>query len=400
MTHDLPATSPNAHWLGILGGGQLGKMFIQAAHTLNYKVALLAPEQDCPASAIADRHIVADYLDAEALSELSNLTDYITTEFENVPVEALEILAKSCTTAPSAACVAIAQNRILEKNFINQLGQKTQVYTAPFHLIQNTFDLENVEEKLFPAILKRATQGYDGKGQISVRTALELANAWQELDLSPSVLEKKLDLDFEVSIVLARASNGQTQLYPLSENVHREGILIMATVPCQRGSQELHEKIQKTAFAIAHELNYIGVLCVEFFVLTDGTLVVNEIAPRPHNSGHYTLEQGYPSQFEQQVRALIGQDLAPLAPIVPIEPIKHSVMLNLLGDLWFQHDPELAQEPDWDAICALAGAHLHLYGKKEARRKRKMGHITFTGNERQTVLDNAARACAMLGIEI
>jgi 5-(carboxyamino)imidazole ribonucleotide synthase len=259
-------------------------------------------------------------------------------------------------------------------------------------VIDNDAALAAVGDELLPGILKTARMGYDGKGQQRVRTRDELAAAWRELKHVPSVLEKMLPLAFELSVIVARSSSGAVTHFPLQRNLHRDGILAVTEVPAPGVSAELAQAAVDAAQRIAATMRYVGVLCLEFFVLDDGTLVANEMAPRPHNSGHYTIDACDASQFDLQVRAMTGLPL--------VAPRLHSpaLMLNLLGDLWFR-DGAVAHTPPWDAVLALPGVHLHLYGKSEPRRGRKMGHLTITAADAEQAHATALRAAALLGIE-
>jgi 5-(carboxyamino)imidazole ribonucleotide synthase len=359
------APLPPGSWLGLLGGGQLGRMFIQAAQQMGYKVVLLAPEMYSPASTVADRHICADYDDPLALAELADLAQAITTEFESVPAPSLTFLAARTRVAPGAQALAIAQNRIQEKTFFDFHAAQSGVLPVPWCGLRQAADLAAVPSSMFPGVLKTAQFGYDGKGQITVANRADLPAAWRELGEQPCVLEQWLPLAFEISIVVARADDGQTVLYPVAQNQHRKGILHISQVPAPSASHDLIQRAQRAALHWSAALEYVGVLCFEFFVLQDGSLLINEMAPRPHNSGHYSLDACQVSQFEQQVRAL-----AQLPLLTP--QLKSPVtMLNLMGDLWAQGTP------DFSAVQALAGAHLHLYGKHQARAGRKMGHINL-----------------------
>ncbi|MDY6979480.1 MAG: 5-(carboxyamino)imidazole ribonucleotide synthase [Pseudomonadota bacterium] len=344
--------------LGMLGGGQLGRMFTIAARNMGYEVLVLDPDPDSPAGALASDHVCADYLDETALKYLSETCDAVTTEFENVPAESLEYLARHCDVRPGARAVTLTQDRISEKTFLHDNG----FATAPFAVIRDPADLDAAARAVpTPAILKIARFGYDGKGQYPVDAAGDLAAAWQELGNNPCVLEQRVSLDMEISVVVTRGIDGDTRCYPVAENVHRHGILDVSLVPA-RIDTELEQQVLQSATAIAAALEYVGVLAVEFFV-SGGQLLVNEIAPRPHNSGHYTLDATLTSQFEQQVRAVCG--LPPGDPRL-LSPV---VMVNLLGDLWQGQTP-----PDWRQLFARPNAKLHLYGKREARAGRKMGH--------------------------
>jgi len=382
-----PALKPG-DWLGLLGGGQLGRMFCMAAHTLGYKVCVLDPGADSPAGAVADRHIQADYEDPQALAELARLCRAATTEFENVPAGALEYLADHCVVSPAGASVAIAQDRIVEKAFVRDCG----IAVAPYAEIRSKADLEAADASLFPAILKAARLGYDGKGQARVDDAAQAIQAFEGFGGVACVLEKRLDLAKEVSVVVARGFDGRTAVFPVCENEHRGGILAVSISPA-RISNELAARAMQAADQIVQAMNYVGVLCVEFFVLADGALVVNEMAPRPHNSGHYTIDACVSSQFEQQARVMAG---LPLGSVRQHEP---SVMINLLGDIWFRGpDPKVALEPDWTLVLRHPQARLHLYGKSDARRGRKMGHVTVLGETVEDALRDALQIERALGI--
>ena len=377
--------------LGVLGGGQLGRMFVHAAQSLGYRTVVLDPDADSPAGAVAHEHIRADYLDEEALAALAAACDAITTEFENVPARALELLAAQRPVAPAGHCVAICQDRAAEKAHFRASG----VDCAPYAYLSSAADLAALDEaRLLPGILKTARMGYDGKGQVRVRSREELQRAWDELGQLPCVLEKMLPLQLELSVIVARGRDGTVVQFPVQQNLHRDGILAVTEVPAPAVDAALQARAAESAARIAAEMGYVGVLCIEFFLLQDGSLVVNEMAPRPHNSGHYTLNACDASQFELQVRALAGLPL--------ITPRLHSptVMLNLLGDLWFDpQDPaRAAREPDWAGVLALPGTHLHLYGKASARRGRKMGHLNVSAATPEAARATARRAAALLGL--
>ena len=353
---------PPGAWLGLLGGGQLGRMFCMAAQSMGYKVAVLDPGAESPAGSVADLHIRRDYLDPQGLEDLARLCKGVTTEFENVPAQALRFLAGHCLVSPLADSVAIAQDRIREKQFVASCG----IAVAPYAVIRNADEAGTAASDLFPGILKVSRLGYDGKGQARVADATQAGHAFASFGAVPCVLEKMLPLMMEVSVVVARGRDGGEATYPLSENLHRDGILDTGMVPA-RIDPHLGAQARDAALSIARRLDYTGVLCVEFFVLAGGSLVVNEIAPRPHNSGHYTIDACVTSQFEQQARILAG---LPLGDTTLHSP---AVMFNLLGERW--HD----RDPDWAAVLAFGSAKLHLYGKGEARPGRKMGHVTVLG---------------------
>jgi 5-(carboxyamino)imidazole ribonucleotide synthase len=374
--------------LGVMGGGQLGRMFVHAAQRMGYFTAVLDPDAESPAGLVSHHHVHADYLDEKALARLADLSAAVTTEFENVPAAALATLASRVPVAPGAKAVAIAQDRALEKAHFVRCG----VPCAPHAVIENADQLQAVGGDLLPGILKTARLGYDGKGQIRVNTQAELAAAWDALGCVPCVLEKLLRLAGECSVIVARARGGQMVNLPVQRNLHREGILAVTEVHADAVAAQQALLAVESAKAIAQGLDYVGVLCVEFFLLGDGSLVVNEMAPRPHNSGHYSMDACDVSQFELQVRTLAGLPL--------VQPRQHSpaLMLNLLGDLWFARG-ETEAAPSWEQVLSLPGAHLHLYGKKSARKGRKMGHLNITAATPQAARAVALEAAARLGIE-
>ena len=378
--------------LGVMGGGQLGRMFVQAAQAMGYFTVVLDPDAISPAGLISHYHIRTDYLDEQGLAQLMQRCTAITTEFENVPAAALMTLAAARRVAPSAQAVAIAQDRAREKAHFVSCG----VACAPYAEIGSAAQLAAVADALLPGILKTARLGYDGKGQIRVDSRAELASAWDELHQVPCVLEQGLALKAECSVIVARGGDGVMVNLPLQLNLHREGILAVTSVHEGNLSPSLTEQAVAAARKLAQEMAYVGVLCVEFFVLQDDSLIVNEIAPRPHNSGHYSLDACDLSQFDLQVRTLAGLPL--------LQPRQHSptIMLNLLGDLWnsqakLESDPNYS--PPWERVLALPGVHLHLYGKLKPGKGRKMGHLTVTGASIAEVRATALAAAALLGIE-
>ena len=385
--------------LGVVGGGQLGRMFIHAAQSMGYNTVVLDPDDASPAGLVSHDHIQTAYLDPAGLAELSDRCAAITTEFENVPASALQALSLKCPVSPSAASVAIAQDRVAEKaHFVAcaAKGGADAISVAPYAVIETAVQLaaisDDLSDHLLPGILKTARMGYDGKGQIRVKTRAELATAWDELKNVTCVLEKMLPLKAEYSVILARGRDGQVVHFPPQLNVHVDGILASTSVYEENLSAASVKRAVAAAISVANELQYVGVLCVELFLLHDDSLVVNEIAPRPHNSGHYTINACDVSQFELQVRTLCGLPLT--------QPRQHSpaIMLNILGDVWFPAGATEAQTPPWDQILALPGAHLHLYGKKDAKKGRKMGHLTLTGTTIEAVQANTAQAAQILGI--
>ena len=428
-------------------------MFCMAAQSLGYRVAVLDPGGDSPAGSVADRHLRAGYLDSAALSELASLCGAITTEFENVPAQSLAFLSRNAVVSPTAESVAIAQDRIAEKRFIGGCG----IEVAPYAVIEAISDIDHaarVAPQLFPGVLKVSRFGYDGKGQARVADRDEAIAAFTQMGSAPCILEKRLLLAFELSVVVARDFSGATVIYPVAENIHRDGILAVSHVPSQSASPGIRQKATNAALTIARELNYAGVLCVEFFVLDDESIVVNEIAPRPHNSGHFSIDACATSQFEQQARILAGLPLGDARQHSP------AIMLNLLGDLWFDprgvdnklpanddnqrdssplknigdsssvesvggsspsngkedsspfkgeagrgmgshgsdNSSDHPREPDWAAVLAHPEAHLHLYAKRDARRRRKMGHVTITASSEYQAERTAREVAALLGI--
>ena len=382
----LPGAASNGQQstLGVMGGGQLGRMFVQAAQAMGYFTVVLDPDVISPAGLISHYHIKTGYLDEQGLAQLMQRCAAITTEFENVPAAALMTLGAARPVAPNAQAVAIAQDRIREKAHFVRCG----VPCAPHAVIESAAQLAGVAEDLLPGILKTARLGYDGKGQVRVRNRAELARAWDELGNVPCVLEQILVLKAECSVIVARGWDGAMVNLPLQVNLHRAGILAVTSVHEGNLTPSLAEQAVTATRRLAEEMQYVGVLCVEFFVLQDESMVVNEMAPRPHNSGHYSVDACDLSQFDLQVRALTGLPL--------VQPRQHSpaIMLNLLGDLWRDEVP-----PPWDRVLALPGTHLHLYGKLKASKGRKMGHLTVTAADVPGVLATALKAAEILGIE-
>jgi 5-(carboxyamino)imidazole ribonucleotide synthase len=377
--------------LGVLGGGQLGRMWAHTAQRMGYNTAVLDPDAQSPAGLVSHHHIHTDYIDAAGLKQLAAVCQAVTTEFENVPADALAQLAATLPVSPAASAVAVAQDRAREKAHFVKCG----VPVAPHAVIETSAQLAAVNDSLLPGILKTSRMGYDGKGQLRVTTRDELNVGWTKLGQVPCVLEKMLPLASECSVIVARGRDDTMVNLPVQRNLHRDGILAVTEVFAGNVPNSLANQAITAAKAVAQELNYIGVLCVEFFVLADGSLVVNEIAPRPHNSGHYSQDACDVSQFELQVRTMADLPLT--------QPRLHSAafMLNLLGDLWFanQTGANAAQvEPAWHQVLALPGTHLHLYGKREARVGRKMGHLNITAATPEAARAVALQAAALLGI--
>lgn len=374
--------------LGVLGGGQLGRMFAHAAEAMGYFTAVLDADAHSPAGLISHHHIRTGYEDPQGLAELARVCAAVTTEFENVPAGALDALAQTLPVSPAGRCVAIAQDRAAEKAHFVRCG----VPVAPHAVIETPQQLAAVSADLLPGILKTARLGYDGKGQVRVKTVAELAAAWEALGRVACVLEKMLPLAHECSVILARGRDGRMVNLPIQRNLHRDGILAVTEVYAENLPETQVQQALAAAQSVAQGLDYVGVLCVEFFVLDDGSLVVNEMAPRPHNSGHYSQNACDISQFELQVRCMTGLPL--------VQPRQHSaaIMLNLLGDLWFRQGPA-AVTPAWGQVLALPGVHLHLYGKTQAKPGRKMGHLNITAATIDVARATALQAAAILGIE-
>ena len=366
--------------LGILGGGQLGRMFTMAARTLGYRVIVLDPSADSPAGRVADAYWRAAFDDERTLEQLGRACAVVTTEFENVPAQALRLLSSWCTVRPHAAALEITQDRIREKRFIRKIG----LATAPFVVAQSPEDLiAGFTELTPPLMVKRAVFGYDGKGQVEVHTPDQAQAAFAVLQGVPCVLEEKVALVREISVVLGRTSNGETVFYPVVENIHDHGILSMSLCPARIEPQVQHT-VYEMAGRLAQALEYCGVMAVEFFETQAGKVLVNEIAPRPHNSGHYTLDACITSQFEQQVRMVCGLAPGSLRLLSPV------AMINLLGDLWH------AGTPDWSKVLCHANAKLHLYGKVEARPGRKMGHFCVLDEDLDAARQTARAILAAL----
>jgi 5-(carboxyamino)imidazole ribonucleotide synthase len=351
--------------LGILGGGQLGRMFVLQARTMGYKVVVLDPDPGSPAGQVADEHLRAAYADPDALDRLAASCAAVTTEFENVPAEALERLARSCRVRPPVEAVAVAQDRIAEKTFLDRAGFRT----APFRPVRTQADLATaLREVRLPALLKTSRLGYDGKGQATIARPEEATPAFEDLGGVPCVLEQRLALETELSVVLARGDDGEVAAFPVGENRHRDGILETTVVPA-RVSRAVADEARDAAVRVAEALDYVGVLGVELFVADGGRIYVNEIAPRPHNSGHYTLDACSTDQFEQQLRALCSLPLAAPRLLSPV------AMVNLLGDLWTPGPPR------WAEAFARPGVRVHLYGKAQPRPGRKMGHLNCLADD-------------------
>ncbi len=360
--------------LGVLGGGQLGRMFTMAARSMGYHVWVLDPDPDSPAGAIADRHLRAGYRDETALTDMGHNCAAITTEFENIPAETLRFLESRVPVRPGSRAVAVARDRILEKSFIREQG----LATAPFFAVSKQSQLDAACQQLaMPALLKTAQLGYDGKGQLPAGNLEEARQGFRQLREAPCVIEERVELELELSVILARGDGGETVAYPAAENRHVNGILDTSYVPA-RVCADLAERAEQMARKLADAMDYCGVLAVEFFLTRQGELLINEMAPRPHNSGHYTLDACLISQFEQQVRTLCGLPPGSTQLLSPV------AMINILGDWWRAGRP-----PPWDRLFQHPQTRLHLYGKKDARAGRKMGHFNCIAGDLQEAIDAA-----------
>lgn len=378
-------------WLGVIGGGQLGRMFAHAAQTMGFKVVILDQQKECPAGQVADLQIYANDTNKNGLYKFGTLCNAITIEHENVSIASLSKLQNMTYVTPSILGVSIAQNRMFEKHFFVKNNQNLAIKPAPHCIINSISDIQKISPELLPGILKTTNMGYDGKGQTKVLNIKDIKNAFIEKPAT-YILEKMLPVAHELSVLLARNENGITTVYPIAENIHRNHILFKTTVPALNIPKHISKKAIDAALFISLKLNYVGILCVEFFVLKDETLIINEIAPRTHNSGHYTINACTTSQFEQQVRIMMH------LPLGDVRQHSAAIMLNLLGDIWFNSTRSSQKEPDWNKILNLSGAHLHLYGKQEIRLNRKMGHITFTAATILEAQTQFKKACAILKI--
>jgi 5-(carboxyamino)imidazole ribonucleotide synthase len=381
--------------LGVLGGGQLGRMFVHTAQRMGYRVVVLDPDPESPAGLVSHQHIQAEYDDPEALAAMVRLCDAVTVEFENLPAAALQSLTGRVQLAPGARAVEVAQSRMAEKAFFAAHAAALGVGPGPYVCIERAQDWAGVPPALFPGILKTARLGYDGKGQQAVVDVAAARAAWSGLHEVPCVLEQALPLRAEYSLLVARGADGQCVMFPPQHNVHRHGILARTEVDPHAPPPSWWPRAVQAAQALAAALDYVGVLCLECFLVDDGSvdgrLVLNEMAPRPHNSGHHSIDACDISQFELQVRAMAGLPLA--APRL----MQAAVMVNLLGDLWLDAKNTLRQLP-WAKVLAVPGVKLHLYGKTEARAGRKMGHLTVLAHNLEQARARAQHAQALLGM--
>ena len=365
--------------LGVLGSGQLGRMFAIAARRLGYRIHVLSPESDTPTGQVADKEIQASYQDLKAVEDFAAEVDLVTFEFENVDSQTVEAIERNTRVHPAGRVLHTTQHRLREKNFL----QSISVPVTPFAAIRSQEDLENAASTHAPGVLKTAAWGYDGKGQVKVEAPTDAIAAWEQIDRAEAIFEKFVDFNQELSIVAARGQDGECAFYGPMANLHENHILSISV--CPGGfSEKVTSEAQEITRAILEALNYVGTLCVEFFLTQDGSLLVNELAPRPHNSGHLTIDGHLTCQFEQQVRAIAGLPLGSPAQIKP------AAMVNLLGDVWQNGDP------DWSSALANNNLKLHLYGKREARVGRKMGHINILSDTPESAKQLAVSALKSL----
>ncbi len=361
--------------IGVLGSGQLGRMFAIAARRLGYRVQVFSPDDDTPAGQVADVEVQSSYSDMDAVAGFARQVDVVTFEFENVPVETINAVERFAPVHPAGRVLHTAQQRLREKQFLHLAG----IPVTPFRTVQTVDDLQAVGDDELPAVLKTAAWGYDGKGQAKVESREELEAAWRELNCAEAVLEKFVDFEAELSVVAARGQDGAVALYGPIMNTHRNHILDVSVTPT-RFPKPIVDEARDIARALLAELEVVGVLCVEFFLTTHGKLLVNELAPRPHNSGHLTIDAYVACQFEQQVRAVCG---LPLGSATQVRP---AAMVNLLGDIWQDG------EPDWRQALTDRNVKLHLYGKRDARIGRKMGHLTVLADSPNEAVEQALAA--------
>lgn len=376
--------------LGLMGGGQLGRFFAQAASDMGYHVLVIDPDPQCPASEVARHSIASLYTDKAALKQMSLSADAVTTEMENVPADALRTLAgNGLVTAPGPSAVAVTQDRIKEKTFLARQARVPVVAHLP---VTGETAFDAIDPALFPGLLKTARLGYDGKGQCPVNSPQDVRKAFERFGKTDCILEKRVPIVKELSIVAARGADGRTVSYPVIENKHQNGILSASILPARIDSRTA-ESAGRHARAIIDALDYRGVLCIEFFLLADGSLLVNELAPRPHNSAHATIDAALTSQYEQQVRTMTG------LPLGNTSLHCCAVMLNLLGQTWLD-DKHHKQTPDWKALLNIDGIKLHLYGKNQVRPGRKMGHITALGRTIDQAMTRAQKVARILNLPI
>ena len=376
-----PERFPPGATIGVMGGGQLGRMFAIAARRMGYRVHIFSPDKNGPAAQFSDHAAVGDYADEQAVRSFAEGIDLLTFEFENIPTQTVAWAAETRVVRPRAEVLHIAQNRLREKEFLAEAG----LPVAPFRSIRSEAELTSALETIGrPAILKGAAFGYDGKGQQRIGAQENAAEIWAERAGENCVLEGVVDFEMEISVIVARGVDGETAVFPICENVHREHILDLTIAPA-RITAEIAAAARALGISVAEKIDLVGLLAVEMFLRRDGELIINELAPRPHNSGHWTIEGCATSQFEQHVRAVCGM------PLGATDLLRPSAMVNLLGKVW-SHG-----EPKWPAALSEPQVHLHLYGKREPRPARKMGHLTAVAETVEAAAAAALRARARLG---
>lgn len=357
--------------IGLMGSGQLGRMFALEARKMGYRVHTFSPERDTPTGQVADKEVCAPYLDEAAVRAFASGVDVLTFEFENVPVQSIAWAAEHCAVRPAGSVLHTCQHRLREKEFLRQAG----LPIADFAPVASEAELRaGTLQTGLPAVLKTAAFGYDGKGQKLLRPDADLAAAWLDFEGQPAVLEAWVPFEKEISVLVARGATGQTRTYPVCENIHSHHILDVTLAPAPL-PDSVAESAAALAIRAAEALELVGVLAVEMFLLPGGTILINELAPRPHNSGHFSFDASVTSQFEQQLRAVCG------LPLGSTESLRPAAMANLLGDLWAHG------EPDWIAAAALPEVKIHLYGKTEPRPGRKMGHLVAYGSTVQAAAE-------------
>jgi 5-(carboxyamino)imidazole ribonucleotide synthase len=362
--------------IGVMGGGQLGRMFAIAARRMGYKVEIFTPEEESPAGQFADLTRIADYTNESAVRKFAQDVDVITFEFENIPAETAEWCAQDRDVRPAGSILHIAQHRLREKTWLSESGFPV----APFKPVHNSHELANAIDQIGrPAILKTAVFGYDGKGQQTINTRDDWDEIWSSASADEMILEASIPFEKEISVIVARGVDGVMTTFPTCENIHKNHILDITVVPA-RVDSAVQENAAELARTIAEQLCLVGLLAVEMFVKPNGDLLVNELAPRPHNSGHWTIEGCTTSQFEQQVRTVCG------LPLGSTEILKPAAMANILGEVWQHGDPQ------WAKALEIPGVHLHLYGKSEPRPRRKMGHITAIGSTAEEAIARVTKA--------
>ena len=371
--------------LGVMGSGQLGRMFAIEARKMGYRIHTFSPDSDSPTGQIADREVTASYADEAAVRDFARGISVLTFEFENVPSQTVEWAAEHCLVRPAGRVLHICQHRLREKEFLASAG----LPVAPFRKVKSAAELATAAAEIgLPGVLKTAAFGYDGKGQRKLLPGDDLAAVWCPFEGAPAVLEGFIRFEREISVLVCRGVDGSMATWPVCENEHADHILDITYCPA-RIPAAVAEDARALAERVAVSLDLVGVLAVELFLLADGGIVINELAPRPHNSGHFSFDASVTSQFAQQVRAVCG------LPLGSTDSLSPAAMSNLLGDVWLD---SRTGTPNWAAALAIPGVFLHLYGKAEPKRGRKMGHITALGSDVNTAAEKARMArTALIG---